>query len=64
ATYLPKIKTRQDWLKPVPEEETLETPEPDWVIPTNDLLEAENNWANALAQTYKDPEENKILSKN
>ncbi|GJT87755.1 hypothetical protein Tco_1069472 [Tanacetum coccineum] len=33
----PKIKTRQDWLKPVPEEDRLETPKPDWVIPPNDL---------------------------
>ncbi|GJZ55109.1 hypothetical protein Tco_0610302 [Tanacetum coccineum] len=41
--HLLKIKTRPDWLKPIPEEERPETPEPDWVIPTNDLLEPENN---------------------
>ncbi|GJT34283.1 hypothetical protein Tco_0924702 [Tanacetum coccineum] len=29
AAHLPKIKTRPEWLKPVPEEERLETPEPD-----------------------------------
>ncbi|GJS14475.1 putative reverse transcriptase domain-containing protein [Tanacetum coccineum] len=28
AAHLPKIKTRRDWLKPLPEEEALETPEP------------------------------------
>ncbi|GKD61286.1 hypothetical protein Tco_1298795, partial [Tanacetum coccineum] len=27
----PKIKTRQDWLKPVLEEDRLETPKPDWI---------------------------------
>ncbi|GKG62687.1 hypothetical protein Tco_0636418, partial [Tanacetum coccineum] len=27
-------------------------------IPMNDLPEPENNWANALAKSYKDPEEN------
>ncbi|GJU57173.1 hypothetical protein Tco_1234939 [Tanacetum coccineum] len=36
ADHLPKIKNRPDWLKPIPEEETPETPEPDWVIPLND----------------------------
>ncbi|GKC14077.1 hypothetical protein Tco_1010859, partial [Tanacetum coccineum] len=43
ATHLPKIKTRLEWLKPILEEETPETPEPDWVIPPNDLLKTENN---------------------
>ncbi|GKE55878.1 hypothetical protein Tco_1495063, partial [Tanacetum coccineum] len=57
------IKTRPDWLKLVPEEETLKTPEPDWVIPPNDLPDTENNWADAIAKTYKDPEENKLLQK-
>ncbi|GJU87945.1 hypothetical protein Tco_1300368 [Tanacetum coccineum] len=63
AAHLPKIKTKPDWLKPVPKEDTPETPEPDWVVPPNDLLEAENNWANTLAKTYKDPEQNKLLWK-
>ncbi|GKC09498.1 hypothetical protein Tco_1001108 [Tanacetum coccineum] len=30
AAHLPKIKTRPNWLKPIPEEETPETLEPDW----------------------------------
>ncbi|GKE83980.1 hypothetical protein Tco_1557722, partial [Tanacetum coccineum] len=63
VSHLPKIKTRPDWLKPLPEEEAPKTPEPDWVIPPNDLPETENNWADALAKTYKDPEENKLLQK-
>nr|GEV96273.1 hypothetical protein [Tanacetum cinerariifolium] len=63
TVHLPKIKTRPDWLKPVPEEDRPETLEPDWIIPLTDLREAENNWADALAKSYKDPEENKLLSK-
>ncbi|GJU99454.1 hypothetical protein Tco_1328725 [Tanacetum coccineum] len=39
------------------------TPKPDWSIPTNDLPKPENNWENALAKSYKDPEENKLLQK-
>ncbi|GKC29097.1 hypothetical protein Tco_1036391 [Tanacetum coccineum] len=45
------IKTRPDWLKLVPKEEIPETPEPDWVVPLNDLPETENNRANAIAKT-------------
>ncbi|GJU41179.1 hypothetical protein Tco_1194136 [Tanacetum coccineum] len=32
AAHLSKIKTRPEWLKPLLEEETSETPEPDWVV--------------------------------
>ncbi|GKB45668.1 hypothetical protein Tco_0896421 [Tanacetum coccineum] len=31
TAHLPKIKIRPDWLKPVPEEDRPETPEPDWI---------------------------------
>ncbi|GJZ92787.1 hypothetical protein Tco_0664852 [Tanacetum coccineum] len=63
TAHLPKIKTRPDWLKPLQEKEAPETPKPDWVIPLNDLPKTENNWADALAKTYKDPKENKLLRK-
>ncbi|GJY36624.1 hypothetical protein Tco_0422002 [Tanacetum coccineum] len=63
VSHLPKIKTKPNWLKPIPKEDRPETPEPDWVIPPNDLPEPENNWANAFATSYKDPEENKLLQK-
>ncbi|GJR53138.1 hypothetical protein Tco_1403659 [Tanacetum coccineum] len=61
--HLPKITTKADWFKPVPKEDTLASPEPDWVITPNDLPETENNWADALAKKYKDTDKNKILSK-
>ncbi|GKD84263.1 hypothetical protein Tco_1351102, partial [Tanacetum coccineum] len=63
AAHLPKIKTRPDWLKPVPEEEISKTPEPDSVVPLNDLPEPKSNQANAIANAYKDPEENKLIRK-
>ncbi|GJZ26477.1 hypothetical protein Tco_0570730 [Tanacetum coccineum] len=63
SAHLTKITTKVDWFKPVPEEDTPASPEPDWVIPLNDLPKAENNSADALAKTYKDPDENKLLSK-
>ncbi|GJT86812.1 hypothetical protein Tco_1068529 [Tanacetum coccineum] len=53
------IKIRPDWLKPVQEEERSKTPKPDWAVPPNELPKSKNNWANALANAYKDPEENK-----
>ncbi|GJU77812.1 hypothetical protein Tco_1274882, partial [Tanacetum coccineum] len=61
AAHLLKIKPRPNWLKPIPEEERLKTPELDWVVPPNDLPKPRNNWANAFATSYKDPEENKLL---
>nr|GEU43055.1 copia protein [Tanacetum cinerariifolium] len=64
VAHHPKINTRPEWLKPIPEEDTPETPKPDWVIPPNDLPETENNRADALTKTYKDPEENMLLWKN
>ncbi|GJV06375.1 retrovirus-related pol polyprotein from transposon TNT 1-94 [Tanacetum coccineum] len=61
TAHLPKIKARPDWLKPVPEEDRPASPEPDWVIPMNELSETKNNWANALASSYQDPDEYKLL---
>ncbi|GJY36778.1 hypothetical protein Tco_0422156 [Tanacetum coccineum] len=40
-----------------------DVPIPDHAVPLNDLPEPENNWANAFATLYKDPEENKLLQK-
>nr|GEW32398.1 hypothetical protein [Tanacetum cinerariifolium] len=61
TAHLPKIKTRPIWLKPIPEEDRPETPEPDWIIPPNDLPKTEKNWANTLASSYQDPNEYKLL---
>ncbi|GJQ94034.1 hypothetical protein Tco_0005173 [Tanacetum coccineum] len=63
SDYLLKIKQRPEWLKPIPEEDRPETPEPDWSVPPNDLPEPKNNEENALANSHKDPEENKLLWK-
>nr|GEW78708.1 hypothetical protein [Tanacetum cinerariifolium] len=45
------------------QEEGPKTPEPNSIIPPNNLPKAENNYVNALAKSYKDPEENKLLSR-
>ncbi|GJZ79878.1 hypothetical protein Tco_0644715 [Tanacetum coccineum] len=60
--HLPKIKTKPDWLKPVLEEDKLATPEPDWVIPPNELPETKEHLGiNALACLKSDPDEYKLL---
>nr|GEY51561.1 retrovirus-related Pol polyprotein from transposon TNT 1-94 [Tanacetum cinerariifolium] len=41
--HLPKIKPRPEWLKNIPEENIPVTPEPDWVIPPNELPKPVNN---------------------
>ncbi|GKG57430.1 hypothetical protein Tco_0584856, partial [Tanacetum coccineum] len=51
---LRKSKPTSEWLKPIPKEDRPKTPEPNWSVPTNDMLEPENNWANALVKSYKD----------
>ncbi|GJY14984.1 hypothetical protein Tco_0385406, partial [Tanacetum coccineum] len=60
SAHLPKIKPRPEWFKPILEEDRPTTPEPDWVIPPNELPEPENNWAIALASSYQDPDEYKL----
>ncbi|GKE13682.1 hypothetical protein Tco_1421259 [Tanacetum coccineum] len=45
------------------EEDRPESLEPDWSVPLNNLPELGNNWANALAKSYKDLAENKLLWK-
>ncbi|GJX26530.1 hypothetical protein Tco_0232826 [Tanacetum coccineum] len=63
VAHLPKIRTPNTWLRPLPEEDRPKTPEPNWSVPLNDLPETENDWENALAKSYKDPKENKLLQK-
>nr|GFB30667.1 hypothetical protein [Tanacetum cinerariifolium] len=63
AAHLPKIKAQTDWLKPLTEDEAPKITKPDWLIPPNDLPNTENNWSDALARTYNDPDEYKLLWK-
>ncbi|GJX28493.1 hypothetical protein Tco_0236572 [Tanacetum coccineum] len=64
TAHLPKIKTKPDWLKPVPKEDRPTIPELDWVILPNELPVPKNNWANALASSYQDLDEYKLLRQN
>ncbi|GKC97760.1 hypothetical protein Tco_1168035, partial [Tanacetum coccineum] len=60
--HIPKVSTTT-WFKPIPESKRPATPEPEWIIPSNDFPEPEHDWANAYASTYKVPEENKLQRK-
>ncbi|GKE20034.1 gag-pol polyprotein, partial [Tanacetum coccineum] len=61
--HLPKDDSRQDWWKPLPEEERPATPKPAWTIPSSYKSDVENNWASALATTYEPRAENSLLAK-
>ncbi|GKE11190.1 hypothetical protein Tco_1414741 [Tanacetum coccineum] len=58
-----KVPSCKDWWKPRDDDERPATPEPAWVIPTSHILDAVNNWANALSTTYQAPAENSLLEK-
>nr|GEX13001.1 hypothetical protein [Tanacetum cinerariifolium] len=51
TTHIPKLKTKPDWMNPDPEEDRPATPEPDCIIPPNELSEPENNWANLISSS-------------
>ncbi|GJY31778.1 hypothetical protein Tco_0415273 [Tanacetum coccineum] len=61
--HMPKIPDTTTWFRPIPEEERLASPEPEWVIPPIDLPEADNNWANAFSKAHQDLDENKLHNK-
>ncbi|GJY13350.1 retrovirus-related pol polyprotein from transposon TNT 1-94 [Tanacetum coccineum] len=50
--HIPKVNLKQDWWKPLPEEDRPATPEPAWSIPSSDLPVPMNNWASLLTSTY------------
>ncbi|GJW35605.1 hypothetical protein Tco_0058525 [Tanacetum coccineum] len=62
SDHIPKVNLKQDWWKPLPEEDRPATPEPAWSIPSSDLPVPINNWASALASTYAPPPENSLLA--
>nr|GEX62732.1 hypothetical protein [Tanacetum cinerariifolium] len=56
AAHLLNVKTKPNWLKPVPEEERLDIPEPDWTIPPNDLSKPKNNDRNNQKKMTRETE--------
>ncbi|GKG54988.1 hypothetical protein Tco_0562975, partial [Tanacetum coccineum] len=50
--YIPKVNLKQDWWKPLSEEDKPTTPEPACSIPSSYLPVPMKNWASALASTY------------
>ncbi|GKB33123.1 hypothetical protein Tco_0872524 [Tanacetum coccineum] len=62
SDHIPKVNLKQDWWKPLPEEDRPATPEPAWFIPSSNLPILINNWASALVSTYAAPPENSLLA--
>ncbi|GKA73712.1 hypothetical protein Tco_0780014 [Tanacetum coccineum] len=60
--HIPKVNLKQDWWKPLLEEDIPAPQEPSWSIPSSDLPVLMNNWASALASTYAPPPENSLLA--
>ncbi|GJR45772.1 hypothetical protein Tco_1313875 [Tanacetum coccineum] len=60
--HIPKVNLKQDWWKPLPEEDMPATPELAWSIPSSDMPVLMNNWASALASTYAPPPEKLLLA--
>ncbi|GJZ56878.1 hypothetical protein Tco_0612372 [Tanacetum coccineum] len=62
SRHIPKINLKQDWFKPLSEDERPATPEPAWSIPSSSLSVPTHNWASAIASSYVPPLENSLLS--
>ncbi|GJW52267.1 hypothetical protein Tco_0093618 [Tanacetum coccineum] len=62
SDHIPKVNLKQDWWKPLSEEDRPTTPEPAWSIPSSDLPILMHNWASALASNYAPPPENSLLA--
>ncbi|GJW73475.1 hypothetical protein Tco_0132845 [Tanacetum coccineum] len=60
--HIPKVNLKQDWWKPLSEEDRPATPEPAWSISSSDMHVPMNNWASALASTYAPPPKNSLLA--
>ncbi|GKB64373.1 hypothetical protein Tco_0920559 [Tanacetum coccineum] len=60
--HIPIINLKQDWFKPLSEDERPATPEPAWSIPSSSLSVPTHNWASAIASSYVPPPENYLLS--
>nr|GEZ07156.1 hypothetical protein [Tanacetum cinerariifolium] len=61
SAHIPKVNLRQDWWKPL-EEEQCATLEPVWSISSFDMPVSTNNWASALASNYSPPPEDSQLA--
>ncbi|GKA14128.1 hypothetical protein Tco_0693774 [Tanacetum coccineum] len=56
-------RPRKDWEEALPEEENTATPELSWTILPSNVSDVENNWASALASSYKPPVEKLLAAK-
>ncbi|GJX71171.1 hypothetical protein Tco_0308342 [Tanacetum coccineum] len=60
--HIPKVNLKQDWWKPLSEEDRPATPDTVWSILSSDMSVPTNNWASALASTYAPLPENSLLA--
>ncbi|GKF42187.1 hypothetical protein Tco_0125529, partial [Tanacetum coccineum] len=57
-----RVDLKQDWFKPLSEDERPATPEPAWSIPSSSLSVPTHNWASTIASSYVPPLKNSLLS--
>ncbi|GJW36719.1 hypothetical protein Tco_0059639, partial [Tanacetum coccineum] len=60
--HILRVDLKQDWFKPLSEDERPVNPEPAWSIPSSSLSIPTHNWASAIASNYVPPPENSLLS--
>ncbi|GJW01247.1 hypothetical protein Tco_1556498 [Tanacetum coccineum] len=59
--HILRVDLKQDWFKPLFEDERPATPKPAWSIPSSSLSVPTHNWASAIASSYVPPPENSLL---
>ncbi|GKF31386.1 hypothetical protein Tco_0101184, partial [Tanacetum coccineum] len=62
SRYITRVNLKQDWFKPLSEDERPATPKPAWSIPSSSLSVPTHNWASAIASSYVPLPENSLLS--
>ncbi|GKE77551.1 hypothetical protein Tco_1543671 [Tanacetum coccineum] len=58
SRHILRVNLKQDWFKPLSEDDRPETPEPAWSIPSSSLSVPTHNWASAIASSYVPPPKN------
>ncbi|GKB83507.1 hypothetical protein Tco_0950402, partial [Tanacetum coccineum] len=62
SRHIPRVNLKQDWFKPLSDDERPATPEPAWSILSSSLSVPTHNWASAIASSYVPPPKNSLLS--
>ncbi|GKC53452.1 hypothetical protein Tco_1076197 [Tanacetum coccineum] len=62
SRHIPRVNLKQDWFKPLSEDERPVAPKPAWSIPSSSLSVPTHNWASAITSSYVPPPKNSLLS--